>query len=271
MMAGRARAADAAGDTVAQGRRHIWAATATLAILLSFVLIGTAVGKPAPAIAAPAQFVRGEIPGLVTAYDSRQALAAAIRQMEELAALEEKSPAEFDRIVDAMWLKRQQGASHAEVSALARKIMNGLASRYLPIASDEALMDHYVLIQQRLEALRRVDVKICAEIVHPTGRPADTRNIVPPELIQSEVENVAAIIRDSDPKRALVPDPQAADRISDYALSSLSRTQRRAFFGDHPYSKDAELVCDAAIDYFRAFNEIPLAERGHALRVLNTY
>lgn len=211
----------------------------------------------------------GETAMLSTAIRSREVLAAEFKKIELFGLLAERAPKDFDGLMDAAWVKVQQGLTDAEVVAAARAQLTAVLPRFLPLASDDTLVAYQALTQQQLEALRERDVAACVELAFPSGRPMSVIGNLPPELVQREMDMLAKVLREADPARAVKPNPQAAEQVAGRALAGLSHEQLIVFAdadarGRHPPA----VSCDAAIKFFAGLTAIPAAERGTALRVL---
>lgn len=79
----------------------------------------------------------GETATIATAVRSKDAFVASLRKVDLFAALAERSPKDFDDLVEAAWGKMQQGATDAEVITAARARLTAAVPRFLPLASDE--------------------------------------------------------------------------------------------------------------------------------------
>lgn len=212
--------------------------------------------------------VGGETATVATAIRSKESLTAELKKFDVFAALAERSPTDFDRIAEAAWQMVQQGATDAEVLTAGRTQLVQALPRYLRIATDDTLVAYQALMQEELEALRKADVNACVEMAFPSGQPMSVVGNLPPALIQREMKLMAALFREADPKRALKPNPQAAERVAMRAIESMTQEQIEALSDAEARRRDPQTACASAIAYFGGLNSIPVAERGRALRVL---
>ncbi len=210
----------------------------------------------------------GETAAMATAMRSKESLAAEFKKVDVFAALAERSPTDFDRVTEAAWQKVQQGATDAEVTTAARAQLTEALPRFLRLATDDTLVAYQALMQEQLEALRKLDVNACVEMAFPSGQPMSVVGNLPPELIQREMKLMAVLLREADPKRALKPSQQAMERVAKRAAEGMTQEQIEAFSDAEARRRDPRIACASAIAFFGGLNGIPVAERGRALRVL---
>lgn len=211
----------------------------------------------------------GETAAMSTRIQSKDALVAEFRRIEMYAALAERSPQEFDRVIEAAWDKLQRGATDVEVTTATRAQLIEALPRFLPLATDETLIAYQALMQEQLEALREHDVKACVEMVFPSGQPMNIAGNLPPELQKRELALMTKVLREADPTRSIKPSQQAVERVAQRAATDMTQDQLIVFFDEATRRRSPPLLtCNAAITFFAGLNVIPAAERGRALRVL---
>lgn len=211
----------------------------------------------------------GETAALSTAVRSKEALVADFKTVELFALLAERSPKDFEVLMDAAWGKMQQGATDAEVTTATRAKLTATLPRFLPLASDETLVAYQALMQEQLEALRERDVTACVEMAFPSGQPMNVVGNMPPELAKRELALMTKVLREADAARGIKPSQQALARVAQRAAAGMTE-DHLAVFSDEPTRRRSPpaLTCNAAINFFAGLNAIPVAERGRALRVL---
>ncbi|MHB1216242.1 MAG: COG3904 family protein [Thiobacillus sp.] len=211
----------------------------------------------------------GETAAISTAVRSKEALIAEIKKTELFAILEERSPKDFENLLEAAWGKMQQGATDAEVTTAARAQLLVALPRFLPLASDETLVAYQALMHEQLEALRERDVTACVEMAFPSGQPMKIIGNLPPALAKREVALMAKLLREADAARSIKPSQLALERVAQRAAAGMTQEQLVVFSDEAArLSSPPELTCNAAIQFFAGLNAIPVAERGRALRVL---
>jgi creatinine amidohydrolase/Fe(II)-dependent formamide hydrolase-like protein len=211
----------------------------------------------------------GETAALSTMMRTRESLAAEFKKTDVFAAIAERSPQEFDGMVDAAWKKIQAGATDVEVTTAARMQLSAMIPRYLPLASEETLVAYQKLMQQELEVLRDKDPTMCVELVFPSGKPVNFAGYLSKDLAAKDLQMTTQIMREADPARAVKPSKQAVERIAMQAAKHMTSQQITVFSEDTArMGQPARVVCDAAIAFIGGLNAIPAKERGKALRIL---
>ncbi|ANH68184.1 hypothetical protein [Mitsuaria sp. 7] len=213
--------------------------------------------------------IGGETAAMATAFKSREAWAATLKQTEAFAALEERAPQDFARILDAAWAKAQAGATDTEVSMAARAQVTPIVSRLLPQTSDATLIAYHQLLVKEFEVLLEKDPAVCVEAAFPTGKPVNLMSLLPKEMVAEELRLLAQVIREADPKRVKRPAQSELALVAGRAARKMTDQQRDIFADETSRAKASPAaVCGATLVFFKGLGDIPLAERGRGLRVL---
>lgn len=211
----------------------------------------------------------GETAAMSTEIRSKDALVSGFKKINMYAALAERSPQDFDRVIDVAWDKLRSGATDAEVTTAARAQLTTIIPRFLPLASDETLIAYQALIQEQLEALRNRDARACAEMAFPSGHPMNVISNLPPELQKRELALMTKMFREADPARSTNPSQQAIEHVAQRAAAGMTQDQLGVFSDEVARRQSPPLLtCNAAIAFFTGLNAIPASERGRALRTL---
>lgn len=211
----------------------------------------------------------GETAAMSTAVRSKEALVAAFKKIEMYAVLAERSPKDFESLMEAAWGKMQQGGTDAEVTTVTRAQLAATLPRFLPLASDETLVAYQALMQEQLEALRERDAMACVEMAFPSGRSMAVISNLPPELVKREQSLMTKMLREADEARRIAASQMALERVVQRAIAGMTQEQLAVFTDEGSrQSSSPSLTCDAAIKFFAGLNAIPVGERGRALRVL---
>tara|TARA_R110002110_G_scaffold331227_1_gene542412 strand:- start:1773 stop:3305 length:1533 start_codon:yes stop_codon:yes gene_type:complete len=210
----------------------------------------------------------GETAAFATVVKSKEHLISEFKQVDAFAALAEQFPSDFNRIIEVTWKKLQQGATDADSMTAARGLLTKIAVRLMPRATGETLIAYNTLIKEQLEAVRKKSENACAEMGFPSGRFIDFSGFMPREMHQRELELLALVFRDAGRGRAEVSDPKTKERIILKAMAAMTPAEVRAVVDPKERQRNPGDTCAAAIKLFSGFEAIPLAERGHSLRVV---
>ncbi|MGJ4749039.1 hypothetical protein ACQV5M_21935, partial [Leptospira sp. SA-E8] len=107
------------------------------------------------------------------------------------------------------------------------------------------------------------------ELMFPSGPSMIVAGNMPQDLVAKELELITRLLREADPARGIKPTRKEVERVATTAVSGMTAEQL-SVFGDAATRQKAspELTCNAAIEFVSGLGRIPLAERGHAMRVL---
>lgn len=211
----------------------------------------------------------GETAALSTAIRSRENLEKEFRKIELFDLLAQRSPADFQNLMNVAWSRVQQGATDAEVTGAARENLMAVFPRFLPLGSDETLVSYQALMAEQLAALRKRDYKACVELVFPSSPSMIVAGNLPQDLVTKELELITKVLREADPARSIKPSQKEVERVATTAAAGMTPEQLTVFIDAAARQKAApEVTCDAAIQFISGLGRIPLAERGHAIRIL---
>lgn len=210
----------------------------------------------------------GETATISTAVRSKEALAAEFKKVELFALLAAKSPDDFERVIQAAWLKAQQGATDVEVTSAGRAQIGVVMPKFLVLATDDTLIAYQALIQEQLEAMRARDMAVCVEMVLPSGQPINITGNMPRHLVERELNLLAQMVREANGARAISPTPAERQRVGQRAAARMTQQQLAVIAEPEAYRQSAPAsLCDAGIAFVAGLNSIPAQERGRALRV----
>lgn len=213
----------------------------------------------------------GETATMSTVVRSKDSLVEGFKKVDMYTALAERSPQDFDRIIDAAWDELQRGGTDAEVTVAAQAQLTAILPRFMPFASDEILIAHQALMQEQLEALREISVGACVEMAFPSGQSMSVISSLPPELIRRESALMTKMLREADAARGIEPSQEDIDRVIQQAVAQMTHGQLIIFSDEVVRRRSSPLLtCNAAITFFSGINAIPASERGHAIRILYT-
>ena len=211
----------------------------------------------------------GETAVFSTQIKTRAALVDAYKKNELFNALAQRAPQDFEAMVDASWHQLQRGATDVQVMGVARQQMIQSLNKYLPLASDDTLVDYFKLLEEQIEALQATDAQMCAQMVFPSD--AGYRNpasALPKQLIEREMAITAAALREADGRRSQIPNPAQLQSVVRAALVPLTPLQRSVFLDANLRRRAPELTCSASRKYVGAINALDRAQRVQSIRIL---
>jgi hypothetical protein len=123
----------------------------------------------------------------------RAAIETRLQQSPLYGALRQHEPELYGQMLSAMEQGARRGLSVDEVAGRSRAQLGKLAAKYLPAASDDAVVQAVATAAQTMRTLQSHSADECYRYIQPSGRPADL-SLLPPELRQRDLASTAAII-----------------------------------------------------------------------------
>jgi hypothetical protein len=123
----------------------------------------------------------------------RAAIEAYLLKTPLYGAVKRHEPTLFRQVVDEMEQRARRGLSFDEAAVRARPILGRLAAKYLPAASDQAIVQAMSTAAQTMRTLQSHSADECYRYIQPGSRPADL-SLLPNELRQQDLASTAAII-----------------------------------------------------------------------------
>lgn len=201
--------------------------------------------------------------------DVRASIAAQLDGSPIFAAVRSVEPAEYEALLDTLEHGLRRGTPLHDVAARARPLIGGIVARYLPTASDEAIVQATAVSLDTLHALLSQSPSACLDYVRPR-RAANVLNSLPRELRRRESEALAAIV-ESGAQGAPQGDGEAVDADLDAVYGEL-----RAQFGDEANvlgrldSPDVEprVACRVVTALYEGALDLPAPRNAQVLRRL---
>jgi hypothetical protein len=152
--------------------------------------------RPTVTELAVANIVTGEIDAAGRrrpALDVRAAVEAQLTGSAVFMAVKSVEPAQYEALVDALEQALRRGTPLQDVASRARPLIAPIVARYLPAASDDAIMRATAVSIDALHALQSQSPAACLDFLRP-GRPNGGSPALPRELRQRESVALAAIV-----------------------------------------------------------------------------
>jgi hypothetical protein len=151
--------------------------------------------RPALAELKVANVVTGELAadGRIPARNDRGTIEAQVLKSPLYIVLKEHEPAVYEQVLDAMEQGAQHGMSLLEVGARTRPLINRLAAKYVPAASDDAILEATNVAAETMRTLNAKSADACYRYIQPSSGPADLTH-VPFHLRERDLATTAAII-----------------------------------------------------------------------------
>ena len=142
-----------------------------------------------------ANIVTGEVlaDGSVVRRNERIEIEAQVLKSPLYTVLKVHEPEVYAQVLDAMEQGAQSGLSLHEVGARTRPLINRLAAKYVPSASDDAIVQATRVAAETMRALQGRSADACYRYIRPAAGAADLSH-VPYDLRERDLATTAALI-----------------------------------------------------------------------------
>jgi len=204
----------------------------------------------------------------------RAFLVKALLSVEPFRALQQREPEAFDEMVAAASAGLEQGLTIEQALGLGRSVFVGTVQRYLPTASDEAMLMYGQVLLDTLEHLQPTPDTCAAFVFTGAIDPARPMGLLPKELKERDLAAKAAILRTGDPGRlAQVGGSQSAADLEQVVEAFLRRHGARGELlldGSAQAHLSAAEACRLATDLYRIALDLPKRRAAGVVRRLHS-
>jgi hypothetical protein len=124
---------------------------------------------------------------------ARETIEAELLKSPLYTALKAHEPGVYAEVLDAMEQGAERGMALDDVGARTRPLINRLAAKYVPAASDEAILKATAVAAETMRMLQLQSAESCYHYIQPATGPADL-SALPSDLRERDVAATAAII-----------------------------------------------------------------------------
>jgi len=207
----------------------------------------------------------GEMASLATKdLRSKSDYARALRGEPVMAALERRFPGTIDQAVAAAWQAFERGGNDGDITSAAREALNTSSPDLIQVATDAQLESFARLSIDQLAAAQAVSDAACGLLI---ASELDVQNVLPPELIEREIQWTTQVL-----EGAFQPLPHVSNAQFDAALTRAFKSiaaEHVEVVSDLPaYADQPGLQCAASIALYKSVLGLPAATRKVALRGL---
>jgi hypothetical protein len=166
----------------------------------------------------------------------------------------------------------RKGESQPQSIARGRRLILGLVKKYIPRASDDAIIGYVNAMIQEIEELAAKDPELCYQFLFPEkyGTP-DTTKHLKPETQRADLNALAEVIRTAVEKPQAEPDKVAGEAVVRKVLNTYYETR-----GDDvnllkdPFAPGVDKckVCNLVAVLYREIVNLPKEKSSLALRYM---
>jgi hypothetical protein len=216
---------------------------------------------------------RFAVSGALLRSSSPDMIAAVWSNLPGFRAVKELEPATYQKMVKEFSAAVKSGKSLGEAEAASRRTLEGLTLRYLPLASDEALMAMRDTWVKMLMEYKDQDSRACIAMItgNPSGPQYDYSTVFPAWNCTNELIVLEDVLRSAASGRHRQTDVATAERDLKGIRAALSRR-----FGDEMslltqedrWAESPDRVCTMLLAFYEATQRTPRERQGNLLRYI---
>lgn len=204
----------------------------------------------------------GETATLASRIRSRSELELAYRSVPLIRAVEKRFPGTIDQALDAAWAQHQSGASDADISSAARRILSAIYPKLLATADDAGLEGFLHLTIHQFSAASELGPKACGLFMDSK---LNVGNVFSPELIQEELAWGLAQLEATPSAREAVTSAQFQRALAPIA-EALDPSILEVIAAPDKFAEEPQRRCSSILSFYQAVAEQPASSRAILLR-----
>jgi hypothetical protein len=204
----------------------------------------------------------------------RDKLEAGLLQVPTLAAIKRAEPETYAKILGAVIDAIKLGKSQTELNAVTLPFVADVAKKYIPVASDAAVIEMTKVLVAEMDAISSIDPVACYRFINPrAGEPSvSLADYISRELNNRDIAASAAVIETGSIKPQRIPAEAEVSGLMNTVVLSLSRKYKAddiAALSDLNSSKvDRRKVCGIASDLYREVLALRTPDQARLLRYM---
>ncbi|GJQ60241.1 MAG: hypothetical protein D8M57_10680 [Candidatus Scalindua sp. AMX11] len=167
-----------------------------------------------------------------------------------------------------------KGESKSQIIQRIRSIVGELVEKYLPLSSDNALLDYMNVVIQEIEELAQQSPELCYKFLFPKQYGAiDVTKYIRPETQQADLNALAAVIKTGAESSTNVQDFPEYDAFIQNIIINLHETYGDdALLLENPHAPgiDKRKFCRIMVALYREILKLPKRESCLVLRSMLT-
>jgi hypothetical protein len=186
-------------------------------------------------------------------------------------AIQKADPDSYKKIRQAMIDAVDAGKSPEQVAAVGRPYVSAIALRYLPIASDQAVIGSTQVTTLEIDQIGAKNADACVTFLSPRpDAPFDITAFITPEVMKLDAEATAKVIESGASNPGKVPSQEeiapALRAVSQALIAKYGAQNVTAL--SQPASLDHSLYCSMISDFYKDILQLPLPAGVPVLRFL---
>ncbi|MDR4498899.1 MAG: hypothetical protein MRK02_13430 [Candidatus Scalindua sp.] len=184
-----------------------------------------------------------------------------LREMPAYKQISQYDPETYQRIQIEIQKSLEKGENKSQTIQKIRLIIAELVEKYLPYASDEALLVYMSVIIQEIEELAGKSPELCFQFLFPKQYGAiDVTRYIRPETQKADLESLAVVIRTGAENPVHIQDFSGYDALIENIITNLHEMYGDdALLLENPHAPgiDKEKFCRMMVTLYREILKLP--------------
>jgi hypothetical protein len=205
-------------------------------------------------------------------WKSQREIDQSLSQISAYQYIAKYDPKAYQQIRDKILDSIKKGESQEQATARGRKVVAVFVSKYIPRASDEAVIRYMNAMVQEIEELASKDPEICYQFLFPERYgTSDIPQNLKPETRRADLAALADVIRTAAEQPQPEPDQKKGEESLKRLMNSFYQAHGdEAFLLKDPFAPgiDKEKVCRLIASFYKEGLNLPKEEAGMVLRYM---
>jgi len=209
---------------------------------------------------------------VIHVWKSQREVEKSLLQVSAYQYISKYDPKAYQQIRDEILDSIKNGESQGQTTARGRKVVAAFVSKYIPLASDEAVIRYMDAVAREIEELADKDPEICYQFLFPERYgTADIPQNLKPGTQRADLAALADVIRTAAEQPQPEPDQKKGEESLKWVMNAFHQTHGdEALLLRDPFAPgiDKGKVCRLIASFYKEVLNLPKEERGMVLRYM---
>jgi hypothetical protein len=205
-------------------------------------------------------------------WKSQRGVEKSLLQVSAYQYISKYDPKAYQQIRDEILDSIKKGEGQELATARGRKVVAALVSKYIALASDEAVIRYMDAVAREIEELASKDPEICYQFLFPERYgTSDIQQSLKPETQRADLAALADVIRTAAEQPQPEPDQKRGEESLKRFMNSFYQAHGdEALLLKDPFAPgiDKGKVCRLIASFYREVLNLPEEEGGTVLRYM---
>ena len=205
-------------------------------------------------------------------WKSQREVEKSLLQVSAYQYISKYDPKAYQQIRDEILDSIKNGESQEQTTARGRKVVAAFVSKYIPRASDEAVIRYMDAVAREIEDLADKDPEICYQFLFPERYgTANIQQNLKPGTQRADLAALADVIRTAAEQPQPEPDQKKGEESLKWVMNAFHQTHGdEALLLRDPFAPgiDKGKVCRLIASFYKEVLNLPKEEPGMVLRYM---